>query len=158
MVEKLKNVAIYTDGSCLGNPGHGGYGVVLLYNEHRKELSGGLQLTTNNRMEIMAAIIGLRALKAKCAVQIYSDSQYLVNTITKGWAKRWKANGWQRNKTEKAINCDLWEQLLHLCENHEVEFKWIKGHSGNVENERCDYLATQAANQKNLPADSGYNY
>jgi ribonuclease HI len=153
---ELKKVFIYTDGACLGNPGPGGYGAVLLYNNTRKEISGGFRLTTNNRMEIFAAISGLKALKTSCDVTLYSDSQYVVNAITKGWAKRWKANGWKRNKTEMAVNADLWEQLLDLCANHKIKFVWVRGHAGNKENERCDELAVCAANQKGLPPDNGY--
>jgi RNase HI (EC 3.1.26.4) len=156
MSESLKEVVLYTDGACIGNPGAGGYGVVLLYGSHRKELSGGFRLTTNNRMEIMAAIVGLRSLKERCAVTVYSDSQYLVDAIEKGWAVRWQANNWKRNKKEKAVNADLWEQLLDLCNKHEVKFKWVRGHSGNTENERCDYLAVQAARQDDLPPDIAY--
>ena len=152
-----KHVSIYTDGACLGNPGPGGYGVVLLYGQHRKELSGGFRLTTNNRMEIMAVIVGLEELQEPCSVSLYSDSQYVVNAISKGWAKRWKANGWKRNsKGEKALNPDLWDKMLDLCGKHEVTFKWVKGHSGNKENERCDSLAVDSAKMKELPADSGY--
>ena len=157
MSEKLKKeVIIYTDGACLGNPGSGGYGVVLLYSQHRKELSGGFRLTTNNRMEIMAAIVGLLALKTKCYVTLYTDSKYLVDAVMKGWAKRWQANGWKRNKKEKAKNPDLWQQILDLCAQHEVKFVWVKGHAGNRENEYCDRLAVKAAQQKDLPADPGY--
>ena len=152
----LKHVTIYTDGACLGNPGPGGYGVVLLYNGHRRELSGGFRLTTNNRMEMMAAIVGLEALKTRCRVTLSSDSQYLVDAITLGWAQRWRANGWLRNKKDRAVNPDLWERLLDLCDQHEVTFRWVRGHAGNRENERCDRLATQAARQKDLPADTGY--
>jgi ribonuclease HI len=151
-----KKVVIYTDGACLGNPGPGGYGVVLLYNNTRKELSGGFRLTTNNRMEIFAAIAGLRALKTNCDVTIYSDSQYVVDAIMRGWASRWKANGWKRNKKEMAVNADLWEQLLSLCAQHQVKFVWVRGHAGNKENERCDELAVSAAREKGLPPDSGY--
>ena len=152
-----KHVDIYTDGACLGNPGPGGYGAVLLYGGHRKELSGGFRLTTNNRMEIMAVIVGLEELQEPCSVSLYSDSQYVVNAISKGWAKRWKANGWKRNsKGEKALNPDLWDKMLDLCGKHEVTFKWVKGHSGNKENERCDSLAVDSAKMKELPADSGY--
>jgi ribonuclease HI len=154
--EEIKKVIIYTDGACTGNPGPGGYGVVLQYRGVRKELSGGFRLTTNNRMEIMAAIVGLRALKHRCSVTIYTDSQYLRDSIMKGWAKRWRANGWKRNKKDKAINPDLWEQLLSLCEEHEVTFEWVRGHSGNPENERCDELAVRAAQQQNLPIDTAY--
>jgi ribonuclease HI len=155
-MNNLKKVVIYTDGACHGNPGPGGYGVVLLYEGERKELSGGFRLTTNNRMEIFAAIAGLRALKMKCEVTIHSDSQYLVNAITKGWAQRWRANGWKRNKKEMAVNPDLWEQLLNLCAQHDVKFVWVKGHAGNKENERCDELAEGAARQRELPVDNGY--
>jgi ribonuclease HI len=156
MSQTLKPVTIYTDGACTGNPGPGGYGTVLLYGEHRRELSGGYRLTTNNRMEMMAVIVGLQALKHKCAVTVYSDSKYVVDAIMKGWAVRWRSKGWMRTKTEKAVNADLWQQLLRLCEQHQVEFRWVKGHSGNVENERCDRLAVAAAQQSNLPIDEGY--
>jgi ribonuclease HI len=151
-----KKVTIYTDGACLGNPGPGGYGVVLLYDGHRKEISGGFRLTTNNRMEMMAVIVGLRALKERCSVTVYSDSEYIVNSISKGWAERWRANGWKRNKKDKAINADLWEQLLDLIDNHDVKMVWVRGHSGVKENERCDELSVAAALQKDLPVDEGY--
>lgn len=155
-MSNLKHVVIYTDGACSGNPGPGGYGVVLLYNGHRKELSGGFRRTTNNRMELLGAIEGLRALKDNCSVKLHTDSQYVVNAIEKGWAAKWRANGWMRNKKEKAVNPDLWEQLLALCQQHKVEFVWVRGHSGNRENERCDQLAVAAAQQPNLPADEVY--
>ena len=155
-MDSIKTVEIYTDGACLGNPGPGGYGVVLLCGDLRKELSGGYRLTTNNRMEIMAAIVGLRSLKYPCAVTLYTDSQYVVNAMTKGWAKKWQANNWHRNKTEKAVNPDLWEQMLALCKEHEVTFRWVRGHAGNVENERCDRLAVTAAKQPDLEPDLGY--
>ena len=152
----MLQVIIYTDGACIKNPGPGGYGIVLLYGEHRKELSGGFRLTTNNRMEILAAIVGLKALKTRCNVTIYSDSRYLVDAIMLGWAERWRANNWRRTKTEMAINPDLWRQLLELCSQHQVKFVWVQGHAGNPENERCDRLATQAAQQANLPPDEQY--
>jgi ribonuclease HI len=152
----LKSVTIYTDGACVGNPGPGGYGVVLLYGNRRKELSGGYRLTTNNRMELTAAIQGLAALKEPCQVQLFSDSEYLVNAIEKGWARRWRANGWYRQNKKMAENRDLWEELLRLCERHKVRFEWIRGHAGHLENERCDQLALQAARQSNLPAGEGY--
>ena len=152
----LKKVVIYTDGACVGNPGPGGYGVVLLHANHRKEISGGFRLTTNNRMEVFAAIMGLKALRTKCAVTVHTDSQYLVQTMMNGWAERWRAWGWKRNKKEKAVNPDLWEQLLELCAQHEVSFVWVRGHAGNKENERCDRLAESAARQRNLSADDGY--
>jgi ribonuclease HI len=155
-MEEVNRVTIYTDGACLGNPGPGGYGIVLLYQAHKKELSGGYRKTTNNRMEIMAAIVGLEALKKKCEVKLYSDSEYLVKAMSKGWAKRWQASGWKRNKREKAVNPDLWQKLLQLCEYHEVQFSWVKGHAGTPENIRCDKLAIQAAQQPDLPVDEGY--
>ncbi len=155
-MEKVKHVTIYTDGACIGNPGPGGYGAILLYQGHKKELSGGYRKTTNNRMEIMAAIAGLEALKEKCKVMLYSDSEYLVKAMSRGWAQRWRAKGWQRNKREKALNPDLWERLMQLCEHHEVQFSWVKGHAGTLENTRCDELALQAAQQPNLPGDEGY--
>jgi ribonuclease HI len=152
----MKKITLYTDGACINNPGPGGYGVVLLYESKRRELSGGYRLTTNNRMEILAAITGLEALKEPCDVTLYSDSQYLVNAIEKGWAQRWQAAGWMRNKKEKAINPDLWERLLDLCEVHKVRFEWLRGHAGHDENERCDELATSAARGLNLAVDEGY--
>ncbi len=156
MADTLKKVTIYTDGACQGNPGPGGYGVVLLYGDLRRELSGGFRLTTNNRMEILAAIEGLSALRERCAVTLYTDSQYLSNAITKGWAKRWRANCWKRNKNDYALNPDLWERLLELCGRHEVTFVWVRGHAGNTENERCDFLSVTAALGKDLPEDREY--
>jgi ribonuclease HI len=154
MPNKVKPIVeIYTDGSCLNNPGPGGYGVVLLWGDHRRELSGGFQYTTNNRMEIIAVIMGLKALKFPSQVNLYTDSQYVVNAINKGWAKKWQKNSWQRNSKEKAKNADLWQQLLELSEQHQVNFIWVRGHSGNEENERCDRLAFSAAQGKNLPVD-----
>jgi ribonuclease HI len=155
--EATKEVSLYTDGGCLDNPGRGGWGVVLLFGKHRRELSGGYQLTTNNRMELMAAIQGLDALKEPCKVRLYSDSRYVVDGITRGWAKRWQKNNWWRTKKEKALNPDLWERLLGLCKKHQVEFIWVKGHAGNRENERCDALSQRAAQAKNNPEDLGYD-
>ena len=152
-----KMVIIHTDGSCIGNPGPGGYGVVLTYGKHRKELSGGFRLTTNNRMEIMAAIVGLKTLERPCKVKLYSDSRYVIDTITKGWAIRWRKNNWLRNEEEKALNTDLWERLLDLCDKHQVEFVWVKGHAGHRENECCDKLAAVAAKPEVLPDDKGYD-
>ena len=154
--EGMKEITIYTDGGAQGNPGPGGYGVVLLYGGKRRELSGGFRRTTNNRMEITAAITGLKALKFPCIVTLYSDSQYLCNGITKGWARKWRANGWMRNKMEPALNPDLWSELLDLCDRHEVTFQWIRGHVGNAENERCDRLSVAAAKAKDLPPDAPY--
>lgn len=152
----LKEVVIFTDGACSGNPGPGGYGAVLIHGPYRKELSGGYRLTTNNRMEITAAIAGLDALTSPCLVELHTDSQYLCDAMSKGWAQRWRANGWKRNKKEKALNSDLWKKLLELCERHRVTFVWVKAHAGNTENERCDRLATAAARRTNLPPDAGY--
>jgi ribonuclease HI len=152
----LKEVTIYTDGGCDPNPGKGGYGVILLSGKARKELSGGFRQTTNNRMEMFAAIAGLEALKFPCKVTLYSDSQYLVHAMTKGWAERWKANGWRRNKKDKALNVDLWKKLMALCERHQVRFEWVRGHAGHHLNERCDELAMTALKRPNLPIDEGY--
>ncbi|MGQ9815430.1 MAG: ribonuclease HI, partial [Candidatus Roseilinea sp.] len=149
-------VVMYTDGGCDPNPGPGGYGVVLLFAGHRKELSGGYRLTTNNRMEIMAAIAGLKALNRRCRVTLHTDSEYLANAMNKGWARRWCMNGWMRNKTDPALNPDLWQELLALCEQHEVTFVWVRGHAGNPDNERCDQLTRQAWRNRNLPPDPGY--
>ena len=140
----MQTVTIYTDGACSGNPGPGGYGTVLMLGEHRKELSGGEASTTNNRMEIMAVIIGLEALTKPCNVDLYSDSRYVVDAIEKGWVKKWQANHWMRNKKDPALNVDLWERMLPLLATHNVKFNWVKGHAGHPENERCDQLAREA--------------
>lgn len=150
----MKNVTIFTDGACSGNPGPGGYGVVLRFNDTEKELSGGFRNTTNNRMEIMGAIKGLEALKEPCEVTIITDSQYLVNAVELGWARKWKSMGWMRNKKDKALNPDLWERLLELISKHRVKFQWIRGHNGHPENERCDVLAVRAASEPDLPEDN----
>jgi ribonuclease HI len=155
-VSDRPQVIIYTDGGAQGNPGPGGFGAVMLYNQHRKELSGGFRLTTNNRMELMAAISALEKLKTPCDVTLYTDSRYVADSINLGWAKRWLANGWRKNKTEKALNPDLWERLLDLLAQHTVRVLWVKGHAGNTENERCDALSVAAARQPNLPADEPY--
>ena len=135
------NVTIYTDGACSGNPGPGGYGAILMYGSHKKELSGGEANTTNNRMELMGVITALKALNRPCQVDLYTDSQYVVNAIEKGWARKWQANGWMRNKKDKALNPDLWQMLLDLLEVHQVTFHWVKGHAENPYNNRCDELA-----------------
>ena len=149
-------VTIHTDGSCLGNPGPGGYGVVLEHGGREREMSGGFRRTTNNRMEILAVIVGLEALNARCAVTVYSDSRYVVDAVTKGWAVKWRANGWMRNRRERAVNPDLWERLLAALERHDVELSWVRGHAGNRGNVRADRLAVAAANGKNLPPDEGF--
>jgi len=155
-MDELKHITIYTDGACSGNPGPGGYGVLVVYGEQRRELSAGFRRTTNNRMEMMAAIAGLQALKPGCRVTVYTDSQYVAQGITQGWAVKWRANGWKRNPKEKAVNPDLWAELLDLCALHEVTFEWVKGHAGHPENERCDQLAVSASQAKDLPADAEY--
>lgn len=150
MTEK---VTIYTDGSSRGNPGPGGYGVVLLYGEHSKELSKGFKLTTNNRMELLAVIDGLKALKKKgLPVTIYSDSQYVVKAVKEGWLRKWMATNFKGDKK----NPDLWRELHGLLQEHQVGFKWVKGHADNPYNNRCDELATEAADGKHLHPDKGY--
>lgn len=141
----MKQVEIFTDGACSGNPGPGGWGAILRYNGVEKELSGGEVNTTNNRMELSAVIFALEKLKEPCKVTLYSDSQYVCNALKLGWAKKWKSNGWMRNKKEPALNPELWDKLLKLCDIHEVEVNWVKGHAGHSENERCDRLAVEAA-------------
>lgn len=139
-----KHVIVYTDGACSGNPGPGGYGVILQYGEHRKELSEGFAQTTNNRMELLGVITALEALKTPCVVDLYSDSKYVIDAIQKGWAVKWRKKGWMRTPKEPAKNPDLWERLLDLLEVHEVTFHWVKGHAQNENNNRCDELAVQA--------------
>ena len=155
-VSLADRIIIYTDGSSLGNPGPGGYGAVISSPEGNRELFGGFRKTTNNRMELLACIVGLEQLETPSAVALYSDSRYVVDGITKGWARRWRQNNWCKGSGGKALNIDLWERLLSLCDRHDVQFVWVKGHAGNPGNERCDQLATQAANQPDLPADDGY--
>jgi ribonuclease HI len=149
----MKKVTIYTDGACSGNPGPGGYGVILEYAEQTKELSAGFSNTTNNRMEMMAVIAGLSALKQSCEVTVVSDSRYVVDAIEKGWVQKWKSNKWMRNKREKALNVDLWKKLLALLDKHRVTFTWVRGHNSHPQNERCDSLAVAAAGQPHLPED-----
>ena len=138
---KKKTVYIFSDGACSGNPGPGGYGVILRCDGKEKELSGGEAHTTNNRMELMGVITGLEALKYPCDVILQTDSKYVVDSVTKGWAKSWRKNGWIKSDKKPALNSDLWERLLNLLEVHNVTFNWIKGHAGHEENERCDRLA-----------------
>ncbi len=137
----MKTVDIFTDGACSGNPGVGGWGTILAFNGTEKILKGGSIDTTNNRMELTAAIEGLEALKMPCNVNLYSDSQYLVNGMTKGWAKSWQKNGWKKADKKPALNTDLWQKLLNLTEIHNVTFIWVKGHNNHPQNERCDQLA-----------------
>ncbi len=153
---ELKQVTLYTDGACQGNPGPGGYGAILVYGEKRREISAGYRLTTNNRMEILAVISGLETLRYPCAVTVYTDSQYVANSMSKGWARRWRDNGWMRNAKERAINVDLWDKMLSLCEKHKISFIWVRGHAGHPENERCDALSVAAAKNKDLLIDEVY--
>ena len=138
---EMKEVELYTDGACRGNPGKGGYGAILVYGKYEKEISGGERETTNNRMELMAAIAGLSALKEPCRVKLYSDSKYLVDAYNQGWVYSWREAGWKRGR-EELKNPDLWDRLFTLTEMHEVTFIWVKGHNGHDYNERCDALAT----------------
>lgn len=150
-------VDIYTDGGAEPNPGKGGFGVIMTYKGYKKEFSQGYLLTTNNRMELMGVIFALEQLKMPSIVNIYSDSKYVVDGISKGWAEKWKSNNWYRTRTEKAINHDLWARLLDLISKQKsVTFNWVKGHDGHVENERCDELASIALNSKELLEDAGY--
>ena len=137
----MSPITIYTDGSALGNPGPGGYGAVLLSGHHRKELSQGFRLTTNNRMELTAVIRSLALLKEPCIVELYSDSKYVIDALQKGWARGWKARGWVKADKKPALNSDLWEILLDLCDKHTVNLHWVKGHASNPYNNRCDELA-----------------
>ena len=137
----IKKVEIFTDGACSGNPGPGGYGVILRFGEHTKELSGGEHETTNNRLELTGVITGLSALKEPCEVTLTTDIKYVVDSITKGWVYGWQKKGWIKSDKKPALNVDLWKQLLPLLEKHKVNFVWVKGHAGHPENERCDQLA-----------------
>lgn len=157
----MGTVRIFTDGSARGNPdGPGGYGVVLQYVDlkgllHEKELSAGYRRTTNNRMELMAAIAGLEALNRSCQVELYSDSKYLTDAFNQGWIDNWVKNGWKRGKSGPVKNIDLWKRMLKAMERHQVTFHWVKGHAGHPENERCDRLATAAADGEELLDDEG---
>ena len=137
----MKKIEIFTDGACSGNPGKGGWGAILRFGEHQKELSGGEKNTTNNRMELTAVIEALKALKEPCEVVITTDSKYVSDAVTLGWAENWRKNGWKKADKKPALNVDLWEQLLELLAQHKVTFNWVKGHAGHPENERCDQLA-----------------
>ena len=141
MAQERKKVNIYTDGSCSGNPGPGGWGAILVYNGNEKELSGGAGQTTNNRMELTAVIEALKALKFPCDVTLTTDSKYVADGISKGWARSWKAKGWKKGNGEKALNPELWDELLDLLDVHDVDIVWVKGHAGHPYNERCDALA-----------------
>ncbi len=153
----MKFVQIFTDGACSGNPGKGGYGAILKYNGNIKEISRGYERTTNNRMELLAAITALEMLKEPCRVDLYSDSKYLVDSVNLGWIKKWQSKGWKRSAKEPAKNIDLLKRLVAQLERHEVSFIWVKGHAGHPENERCDVLATTAAKSSSLIQDTEYD-
>lgn len=147
-------ITMYTDGAASGNPGPGGYGTVLMSGRHRREIAQGFRKTTNNRMELLAVIVGLEALKhQQCEVLIYSDSKYVVDAVEKGWVFSWQQKGFKKKK-----NPDLWKRFLNVYPRHKIRFKWVKGHAGIPENERADRLAVEASQQPNLPADEGYEF
>ncbi len=152
----MKEIIIYTDGGSKGNPGPGAYGAVLIHGSRRREVSGGFRRTTNNRMEIHAAISALEALKQPCAVTLHSDSRYLVDAMSKGWLKGWKKRGWKRAENAHLKNADLWQRLDQVAAPHRITWKWVKGHAGHRENERCDELVGIAATAPGLPDDEGY--
>lgn len=153
----MKEVMLFTDGACSGNPGPGGYGVILRYGEKEKEMSEGFSLTTNNRMELLAAIVGLEALKEPCRVMLYSDSKYLTDAINKGWLRSWESRGWKKADKSPVLNRDLWERLISLLDKHAVTLFWLKGHDGHPENERCDAMAREAYSRDGLFEDEMYN-
>ena len=147
----MKTVTIYTDGACSGNPGPGGWGAILLYNGHEKAISGGEASTTNNRMELSAVIEALQCLREGCTVELYSDSRYVLDALEKGWAVRWRNNGWMRTKKDPALNPDLWDRLLRLTEYHNVHYHWVKGHADNPYNDRCDAMAVAESKKYAAP-------
>ena len=152
----LPQITVYTDGSSRGNPGPGGFGTLLISGNRRKEISGGFAKTTNNRMELLAAIAGLEVIKTRAAVTLYSDSKYVVDAVNKNWLKGWKKRGWIKSDKQPVKNIDLWKRIDAAAAKHEVTWKWVKGHAGNPNNERCDELATTAADGSNLPRDPGF--
>lgn len=152
----MDQVIIYTDGACSGNPGPGGYGILLRSGKHSKEMSQGYLKTTNNRMELMAVAVALEALIRPCAVTIYSDSKYVVEAVEKGWAKKWRANGWRKADKTPAVNSDLWSRVLNVMEKHKVSFKWVRGHASCEGNNRCDELAVAASKAPGRIPDTGY--
>lgn len=152
----MNKVIIYTDGSCLGNPGPGGYGVVMLSGELRKELSGGFRLTTNNRMEMMACIAALESLKVPCQVTIYTDSSLIAKAFSEGWIQNWRAKGWRNAAKQPIANQDLWRRLMQAVGKHEVKFYWLESHNGHEHNERADQLASIAAREEATGVDAAY--
>ena len=153
----MKHVTAFTDGSCLGNPGQGGWAAILRYGGHELELCGGYALTTNNRMEILAAIAALVKLREPCEVELFTDSQYLRHAVEKGWIANWMKNGWKTAAKKPVKNRDLWERLQVQLDRHDVRFSWVRGHAGHAENERCDALARGCAGGRNLPCDTGFS-
>ena len=153
----MKTVTIYTDGACSGNPGPGGWGAILEWNGVEKEISGGAPETTNNRMELTGVIRALELLKESCVVELYSDSKYVIDALSKGWVYGWRKKGWIKSDKKPALNVDLWKRLLPLLSTHKVRMRWLKGHAGHPENERCDVLARAEAGRRDLPPDTGYN-
>jgi ribonuclease HI len=153
-VSEKPRITIYTDGSCLGNPGPGGYGAILVCGEHRKELAEGFSGTTNNRMEMRAVIAALESLKQPSEIELFTDSQYVKKAFTDGWLKSWQKNGWKTAAKQPVKNQDLWKHMVKLIEGHSVTWRWVRGHSGHPENERCDVLARNAASGRNLPPDA----
>ena len=158
MLNCESTVQIFTDGAALGNPGPGGYGIVLKYRGATNELSGGYRYTTNNRMELLGAIVALETLKRRCRVTLATDSRYVVDGISEGWAEKWRSNGWRRGKRGKALNPDLWTRLIEAVSRHDVKFEWVRGHAGHPEDEICDQLANEAAHSPNLLADEKYEH
>ena len=156
MPPRDSTVLAFSDGAALGNPGPGGYGIVLNYRGSVNELSKGYRHTTNNRMELLGAIVALETLKRRCRVVLTTDSRYVVDGISKGWAEKWRARGWRRGKRGQALNPDLWDRLLNVVSRHDVTFEWVRGHAGHPENERCDQLANEAAQATNLAVDEPY--
>lgn len=151
----MKKVMLYTDGACSGNPGPGGYGAILRYGKFEKEMSQGYMKTTNNRMELMAAIAGMETLKEPCEITLVSDSKYLCDAVLKGWLYSWEKNSWKKSDKKDVLNIDLWKRILFQIKRHKVEFVWVKGHDGHPENERCDRLAVEAYSKADKIADDG---
>lgn len=152
----MKRVVIHTDGACKGNPGPGGYGVVMVCGKHRLELSKGFRHTTNNRMELLATIVALEALKEPCEIELLSDSRYVIDAMAKNWLKAWQAKGWRTAANTPVKNRDLWLRLAKATEGHRITWKWLRGHAGHKENERCDHLAVAAASGPTLSEDAGF--
>lgn len=153
----MKRVTVHTDGGCKGNPGPGGFGVVLVCGQHRKELAQGFKLTTNNRMELRAAIAALELLNEPCEVTLYSDSRYLIDAVTKKWIEGWKKKGWKTSTGQPVKNQDLWLKIISVSSKHKMDWRWVRGHAGNVENERCDELANMAVAAPGLVEDTGFS-